>query len=542
MARQLRDALDAWRAAIGTAHVLDDTATLARCSTATFSTSSTTLAMLRPADRSEVQECVRIACRHRVPLYPVSSGRNWGYGSRAPVQDGVILDLGRLNRIVDFDEELAYVTVEPGVTQQQLYDFLRARQSRLWMDATGASPDCSIIGNTLERGFGHTPMGDHAANACGLEVVLPDGEVLETGFARCGNRAVAASHRMGIGPSLDGLFAQSNMGIVTRMSVWLMPAPQSFAAFFFVARREDRLGPIVDALRRLRLEGTIRSVAHIGNDYKVLAGSQQYPWDEMNNAVPLDAGTMGRIRTRLGIGVWNGSGGLYGTKAQVREAKRRLRRELGPHVDRLQFVNDRTLALLTRFAGPARWLTGWDVQRTLGVLLPVYGLLKGIPTRAPLTSTYWRKRMPIPAAPDPDRDGCGLYWCSPVLPARAGDAAFVTSVTRRVLLEHGFEPQISISLTSERSATCVTTISFDRAVPGEDERAAACYEALTMVLLEHGYPPYRLNVSSMELLRDDGPYDRLLAGLKTAVDPLQVLAPGRYTSVQSPAESRTRIA
>ena len=51
------------------------------------------------------------------------------------------------------------------------------------MDATGASPDCSIIGNTMERGFGHTPMGDHCANACGFEVVLPTGECIETGFA-----------------------------------------------------------------------------------------------------------------------------------------------------------------------------------------------------------------------------------------------------------------------------------------------------------------------------------------------------------------------
>ena len=52
------------------------------------------------------------------------------------------------------------------------------------MDATGASPDCSIIGNTMERGFGHTPMGDHCGNACAFEVVLPTGECIDTGFAR----------------------------------------------------------------------------------------------------------------------------------------------------------------------------------------------------------------------------------------------------------------------------------------------------------------------------------------------------------------------
>jgi 4-cresol dehydrogenase (hydroxylating) len=52
----------------------------------------------------------------------------------------VLMDLRRMDRIVDFSEELGYVTVEPGVTQAQLYAFLQDRGSKLWMDATGASP------------------------------------------------------------------------------------------------------------------------------------------------------------------------------------------------------------------------------------------------------------------------------------------------------------------------------------------------------------------------------------------------------------------
>ncbi len=134
------------------------------------------------------------------PSIPISSGKNWGYGSRVPPRDGVLVDLGRLNRIVDFSEELAYVTVEPGVTQRQLYQFLPERSSQLWMDATGASPDCSIVGNTMERGFGHTPMGDHCSNVCGLEVVLGSGDVIETGFARFDNGRTGALQPLGRRP------------------------------------------------------------------------------------------------------------------------------------------------------------------------------------------------------------------------------------------------------------------------------------------------------------------------------------------------------
>jgi 4-cresol dehydrogenase (hydroxylating) len=445
-----------------------------------------------------------------------------------PTADAVLLDLGRLNRILEFDEDLAYVTIEPGVTQGQLHRFLRDRGSRLWMDATGASPDCSIIGNTVERGFGHTPMAEHCNHVCGLEVVLPDGECIQTGFARFAGATTAALSRWGVGPSLDGLFAQSNFGIVTRMSVWLMPAPERFEAFFFLCGREDGLGPLIDALRPLRMEGTLRSAIHIGNDYKVLTATRQYPWDVTNGRTPLEPELMAKFRRELGVGHWNGSGGLYGTVAQVREAKRRVRRALRGKVDRLQFVDDRLLRLMARFADPFRLVTGWDVRRTLAVLRPVFSLLKGEPTDHTLASAYWRKKGAVPAVMDPDRDGCGLLWCSPVVPSTGRHATEVARLTKDLLLRHGFEPQMSVLLATERTLVCVITISYDRDVPGEDERALECYRALGEELLARGYPPYRLSVASMAGLDGQPAYDRVVRSLKTALDPNGILAPGRY--------------
>jgi 4-cresol dehydrogenase (hydroxylating) len=526
----LAHAVQAWRADIGSEHVITDISELDRANTATFATTSRALAILRPGSRDEVQACVRTANRVRVPLYPYSTGKNWGYGSRTPVHDGVLLDLARLDRIVAFDEDLAYVTLEPGVTQRQLLQFLQQRGSRLWMDATGAGPDCSIIGNTLERGFGHTPMGDHCSNACGFEVVLPNGELLHTGFSRFPNATTGALSRWGVGPSLDGLFSQSNLGIVTQMTVWLMPAPEHFEAFFFLSRSPDGLGPIVDALRPLRMNGTLRSVMHIGNDYKVLNGTSQYPWAETGDVTPLDRATMDRLRRRLGIGYWNGSGGLYGTRAQVREAKRQVRRALRGKVDRLQFVNDRLIALMQRFAKPFRLVAGWDVENTLKVLVPVYNLMKGVPTDATLASAYWRKRHapPTPGEIDPDRDGCGLLWCSPVIPNTGNHATAVARLTEDMLLAQGFEPQMSFSLATERTLICVITISYDRSVPGEDARAIGCHSRLQDELLARGYPPYRLTVGAMARMDTADGSAQVLRQFKRVLDPNRVLAPGRY--------------
>src|ERR1039458_9784169 len=95
--------------------------------------------------------------------------------------------------------------------------------------------------------------------------------------------------------------------------------------------------------------------------------------------------------------------------------------------------------MASAFAKPYEFLTGWNLKRTLALLEPVYGLMKGIPTEHPLASTYWRKRTPPPAIMDPDRDGCGLLWCSPVSPNDGACAERLTALAGELLLRHGFE-------------------------------------------------------------------------------------------------------
>ena len=525
----LRSAVEEWSDVVGAQHVIGDPATLESAETATFATGQRVPLIVRPADRQQLQSCLLIANAHGVPVYPVSSGKNWGYGSKVPASDGnVLLDLGRMNQIVDFSEDLAYVTVQPGVTQRQLHDFLRANNSRLWMDATGSSPDCSLIGNVMERGFGHTPYGDHFAHVCGLEVVLPTGECLETGFSRFEDAPTAPLYRWGLGPTLDGLFTQSNFGIVTRMTVWLMPAPECFEAFFFRCDDDKGLGEVIDALRPLRLNGTLRSAAHIGNDYKVLNGLGQYPWDQTGGATPLSRAHMTRLRQQLRIGAWNGSGGLYGTKAQVAEARRLVRERLKGKVARLEFLNDRKLALAQRFAPLYRLFTGWDLTAALALVRPVYKLLQGVPTEKPLASSYWRKRTPPPAQMDPDRDGCGLLWCAPVAPLEGGHAQRLAEISTETLLAHGFEPMLSMTLVTERALTCVVSIHYDREVAGEDDRAMRCYRELLARLTASGYHSYRLGIQSVEEMRRPDSTATVLGALKQSLDPNGVLAPGRY--------------
>ena len=515
-----------WRDALGEDSVICDRTQIERAQTATFQTQQTIPIILRPASRDQVSEIMRVANRHKVPVYPVSSGRNWGYGSRVPVVSGcALVDLGKLREIVDFSEALGFVTVQPGVTQRDLQHFLTGRKSKLWMDATGSSPDCSLIGNAMERGFGHTPYGDHFAQVCALEVVLANGETIRTGFAGLPAARAGQVYRWGAGPSLEGLFSQSNFGIVTEMTIWLMPAPEYFQAFFFQCDREDGLAAIIDALRPLRMDGTLRSAVHIANDYKVLAGIQQFPAGE---TVPLRPARMRELRRQLKFTKWSGSGALYGTRGQVAEARRLLRKALRGVASKLQFLDDRVLKLAARFTGVYRLATGLDLRKTLELVKPVYGLLQGVPTRQPLGSAYWRKSMPVPPDPDPDRDGCGLIWTAPVAPMEGSHAERLAGIVERNLLAHDFEPMISITLLTERSIACVVSITYDREKSGEDEKAMDCYLALQAELAREGYYSYRLATPALPAPSSDSAYTELLRSIRAALDPNDVLAPGRY--------------
>jgi 4-cresol dehydrogenase (hydroxylating) len=535
------DVLTAWRDALGADNVVTETRSLRAAETGTFASTHAITAIIRPADRGEVEECLRIANRFSTPVYPISSGRNWGYGSRIPSADGcALMDLGRMNRIVDFSESLAYVTVEPGVTQAQLHAFLEEHGSKLWMDATGASPHCSLIGNTVDRGFGHTPYGDHFAHVCGLEVVLPTGDVVETGFARFPSAAAAPVYNWGVGPALDGIFSQSNFGVVTRMTIWLMPKPEYFQAYYFRCEEAGDLEGAIDALRPLRLDGTIRSASHIANDYKVVSALRQYPWQETGGQTPLRGEVMAELRRDLKIGAWNGSGALYGTKRQVAEARRLLRKALHGRAQRLQFLDDDKLRLASLFAKPYQWISGWNLDKMLAVLKPVYGLMKGIPTDHPLESTYWRKRTAPTRDMDPDRDGCGLIWCSPVAPNDGAAASHLTRMVSELVLAHGFEPAISLTMISGRALASVISLTYDRDLPGEDQKAKNCYRELVSSLAEHGYHSYRMASGMMAGMGESGPYTELLAGIKRAVDPSGILAPGRY--VRDTREVRAKAA
>ena len=182
-----------------------------------------------PANTAEVQAVLRIANEFGLPLWTISRGKNFGYGGPAPALKGsMVLDLSRMKRFT-VDRENGTVLVEPGVGFYDLYDYLQREKIPLWLSVPGNSWG-SVAGNALDRGVGYTTYGDHAARICGLEVVLPEGDVVRTGMGAMSGSPNWQLYRPGFGPSWDAMFCQSNFGVVTQMGLWLMPAPETMLA------------------------------------------------------------------------------------------------------------------------------------------------------------------------------------------------------------------------------------------------------------------------------------------------------------------------
>ena len=379
------DAIEAWKGVLGDYSVtVSGPATNDFC---TYTTIHTALAKLRPADIEAVRRCLEIAGEYRVPVYPVSSGQNWGYGSATPTQDAVVLDLSRLNQITDYDQTLGTVSVQPGVTQQQLYDFLQQQGGNFWMDATGSSSSCSVLGNTLERGFGHSPYSDHARQLVRMEVMLADGRLINTGLGHFSTAKAADSYAAGLGPGLSQLFLQSNFGVVTRITINLMPAPDYFQAVYFSSDHPDGIAGLINALQPLRLKGVIRSALHIGNAYRTFSSIQQYPWGATGEATPLPESVLQDFGRQLGFGAWNGSGALYGTRGEVAEARRTITSALRHRVKKLHFIDDNALRLAKNWHIPYRWFTGVNLPEVLKLVEPVHNMMKGKPTDRLIVST-----------------------------------------------------------------------------------------------------------------------------------------------------------
>lgn len=447
-------------------------------------------AAVAPFTVEQVQAVVRIANQYRIPLYAISTGRNLAYGGSAPVYSGsVVLDLKRMNRVLEVNERNAYALVEPGVSYFDLFEHITKHQLDVWVDP----PDPgwgSVIGNALDGGGGWTaaPFRDHFGAHCGMEVVLANGEIVRTGMGALPDSKTWQHNRWGFGPWVDGLFRQGNMGVVTKMGFHLMPRPEAMQTATVTGTREEDIIPLLDVMNLLENQ-------HIVNGSTSLFGGMRIP------------GMPGG-----GAAMWTLQLPIYGpekvVRAQMEHAKEKFAKIAG-----------------VTFTEGEMFRTPLDAATLNRVRKVSFGV--------PDLSTFGMlgRNAQNPAPPG------GHIGFSPIIP-RTGEAVleylrFYTSNLQTVS-EGGTLRFIGPVFMTNWDRTLVAMIMFPI---GRDKlmntKMRAAFEKWVHLAAERGWAEYRAPAGFQDLCAQAYSFNnhsltRLRETIKDAVDPNGILSPGRY--------------
>ncbi len=179
--------------------------------------------VVMPGTTREVAKIMALSNKLNVPVVPMGAGLVLSGLTRA-LKGGIILDMKRMNHILEVNETSRYAIVEAGASQGMLQAYLKKHHPDLKHSMPDAPPMATIAGNITIHGSGHLShaAGFHSDMLNGLEVVLPTGKVVRIGSCATSSHWYARAPL----PDLAGLFLgwAGTTGVVTKMAVKLFPA------------------------------------------------------------------------------------------------------------------------------------------------------------------------------------------------------------------------------------------------------------------------------------------------------------------------------
>jgi len=309
-------------------------------------------------------------------------------------------------------------------------------------------------------------------------------------------------YRRSLGPTLDPLFTQSNFGIVTKLGVWLMPRPEVYMPMWLRVWNDDDLGPLVDTLRRLSLDGTLQMVPTILNAVNMAAiHSTRTDWYDGEGPVPEPV--IERIARELDVGRWMMRFALYGDEPVVAHRFEKIR------------------AALAQIPGSDLRSSRFRREQFGEIEEPGEKVLAGIPNMSWSHITRWA-----------GGDSGGHIGFSPVVPMTGTDILRARDILRTHVHAAGMDYLAGLLPINARSLIHITMLMFDTA---DERQTANAYELAKRLVVEmapHGYGEYRAHVDFMEEAAaqysfGDHAYRRFCETLKDAIDPAGILAPGK---------------
>lgn len=493
-------------------------------------------------NESAIPKLLWLANKYQFYLYPISTGNNWGYGSiqNTPINGPrVVVDLSALKSIIPNNKKAGLVTVQPGVTQQDLFDFLQENDWPFMVPVTGAGPHCSILGNALERGYGITPRTDHFAAVNALKAYLPHPNLCHTKFESAVSALDGSSKdyidktfKWGLGPYIDGLFTQSNFGIVSEMTIRLAPKPQHFSAFYLQVFDSEKFSDAVALIEQTLLdsEGIIGSI-NLMDRRRLVSMVAENPNGQGQHNVMTDK-QVETIAKEQRLPQWMIVGTIYGSKKVVSATQKQFKRR-AKHLGQLNFSNS-WLINVAKFVVnlPLPSIAAIDkIRAQLSTLDEGVEIMLGKPNQVALPLAYWRNpRVEANKSNDlvPDRDKCGLLWYAPLIKMSPEVLTDFVAFIRKTTPKYGIEPLVTFTNLKHDCIDSTVPLVFDLENPEAVSSAHQCLNELFIEGCKKGFVPYRINVTQQAVLPADDIFWQTTMLLKQAIDPNGILAPNRY--------------
>jgi glycolate oxidase len=270
---------------VGKDHVLTDPASIRENSTDATRRVHLADVVVLPSDAAQVSQIVRLANRERVPV--VSRGGGVGYaGGAIPVRGGIVIAMRRMNRILEIDPVDLVAIVEPGVTTAEL-DRAANMRGLLYPPDPASSRESTLGGNVAHNAGGPRAFkyGVTRQFLLGLQLVLPTGEIIETG-----GRVVKNS----VGYDLTDLVcgSEGTLGVITRIILRLVPRPEATRT---VMALYDSVRSCADSANRLVETGIIPSKLEFVDGQSVQALREYVADERIPTSVRLPASARGML-------------------------------------------------------------------------------------------------------------------------------------------------------------------------------------------------------------------------------------------------------
>lgn len=351
--------------------------------------------------------------------------------------------------------------------------------------------DATNIPQTLERGLGFVPNGSHHSHIAGLEAILGDMDVVRTGqFAKL-DAATAHLTPLSYGPSLEGLFLQSNLGIVTKLGLHMTPQPQAYTHVVFDVPDLGDVASVVDVFGELKRRGVIGGVVFVVSIVEMSSiFGRKADWYSGDGSIPDER--IRELQKELDMGFWNVKFGLYGAPgvvdAQLEEVKRVVARDIPKgrlrifpfRPDERQATNGKTDGL---------------VDATT-VSPECAGMFVGVPSMFSLPLVkYYNKR--VEAEDGSSSDGIGAHGAySAVLPVDGPVIVEWAEAAKKIYEKHGMDFMSDFFL-FERHALFVCMLCFDKTNLAQREATDKLYEELFREGSKRGFAKYRAHIQHM---------------------------------------------